>query len=408
MERQYDVLIVGGGHGGAAAAMALRHRGFGGSIAIVGEEPDLPFDRPPLSKDYLAGDKPFERMVFRSAASWAERRVTLLLGPKVEAIEAAARKARTSGGSRIGFSRLIWAAGGRAKRIGCPGGNLRGVHSIRSRADVDRIIAELPEVRQVAVVGGGYIGLEAAAVLTKLGKHVILLEAQDRVLSRVAGEPVSRFYEAEHRARGVEVRLRASVDSFVDQEGRVAAVRLGCGELLPAQMVIVAIGIEPVDEPLIAAGAEASNGIRIDGQCRTSLADIYAIGDCAEHRNHFVGGAWVRLESVQNATDQAAVAAASICGGSDDYAALPWFWSNQYDLRLQTVGLSQGHDELVMRGDPGTRSFSVVYLRGGAVVALDCVNATRDYVQGRALIAGAARPDRQALADPSVPIKTLA
>jgi 3-phenylpropionate/trans-cinnamate dioxygenase ferredoxin reductase subunit len=269
-------------------------------------------------------------------------------------------------------------------------------------------MAELSAAREVVVIGGGYIGLEAAAVLTKLGKRVTVLEALERVLARVAGAPLSRFYEVEHRAHGVDVRVGTAAQSIVGENGRVAGVRLGDGTILPAQLVIVGIGINPAVEPLLAAGAEGTNGVAVDGQCRTSLDGIFAIGDCAEHANAFAGGARLRLESVQNAHDQAAIAAKAIMGGAETYSAVPWFWSNQYDLRLQTVGLSIGYDAIVQRGDPASRSFSLVYLRDGAVIALDCVNMVRDYAQGRALVAQRARPDPGQLADPGVPLKTLA
>jgi 3-phenylpropionate/trans-cinnamate dioxygenase ferredoxin reductase subunit len=405
MGEEHDVLIVGAGHGGAAAAMALRHNGFAGSVAIAGAEPDLPYDRPPLSKDYLSGDKAFERMVFRSADAWVERGVELLLHTRVESVDPARHRVFASGRS-IGYGKLIWAAGGTPLSLPCQRDGMRGVHTIRCRADVDRLSGELPDARQVVVIGGGYIGLEAAAALTRLGKSVTLVEAQDRVLNRVAGQPLSRFFEAEHRARGVDVRLLTSV-AAIEGDTAVQGVQLASGEVLPADMVIVGIGIAAAADALREAGAEYGSGVRVDGQCRTSLPDVFAIGDCAEHRNRFAGGAWVRLESVQNATDQAAVAAKSICRIEAEYDAVPWFWSNQFDLRLQTVGLSQRHDVIVTRGNPATRSFSLVYLAHGRVIALDCVNATRDYVQGRALVLAGAAPDPAALADPAVPLKSL-
>ncbi len=403
----YDVLIVGGGHGGAHAAMTLRQSGFVGTIALVGDEPELPYDRPPLSKDYLAGEKPFERLTFRPAEAWEARDVTMLLGRRVVSLDPGAHQVATADGGAIGYGQLIWSAGGDPRRLGCGGADLTGVHGVRNRADVDRMIAELPDVREVVVVGGGYIGLAAAAVLTKLGKHVTVLEALDRVLARVAGEPLSRFYEAEHRAHGVDVRLGVTVAEVVGESGRAAGVRLADGTVLPAQMVIVGIGIIPAVQPLLDAGAEGGNGVRVDAQCRTSLPDVFAVGDCAEHANAFAEGAHIRLESVQNANDQASVAAKTIAGQGEPYHAIPWFWSNQYDLRLQTVGLSRGYDALVVRGDPAARSFSIVYLRAGAVIALDCVNAVRDYVQGKALVAQAFKADPTRLADASVPLKSL-
>ena len=403
----FNVLIVGGGHGGAQAAIALRQNGFAGTLAIVGEEPEHPYERPPLSKDYLAGDKAFERILIRPTAFWEERQVSMLLGQRVTAVDPAAHIVRTESGEEYGYGKLIWATGGHPRRLTCPGYDLVGVHGVRARADVDRLIGELGDTRQVVVIGGGYIGLEAAAVLTKLGKHVTVLEALDRVLARVAGEPLSRFYEAEHRARGVDVRLGVTVECIEEIDGRATGVRLATGEILPAQIVIVGIGIVPAVEPLLAAGAKGGNGVAVDPQCRTSLPDIFAIGDCAAHTNVFADGATIRLESVQNANDQATLVAKVITGHPGEYNAVPWFWSNQYDLRLQTVGLSTGFDDLVLRGDPLTRSFSLVYLKQGRVIALDCVNMVKDYVQGRALVVQRLTPDRAALADPATPLKSL-
>ncbi|OHT20319.1 NAD(P)/FAD-dependent oxidoreductase [Edaphosphingomonas haloaromaticamans] len=404
----YDVLIVGAGHGGAQAALTLRQQKFEGTIALLGDEPELPYERPPLSKDYFSGEKTFERILIRPAAFWEERNVDLLLGRRVVSVDPAAHRVTLADGSSLGYGKLIWATGGSPRRLTCTGHDVKGVHAVRTRADVDTMMGELATTNRVVVIGGGYIGLEAAAVLSKLGKQVTVLEALDRVLARVAGEPLSRFYEAEHRAHGVDVRLNVAVDCIVEKDGRAVGVRLADGTELPAEMVIVGIGIIPAIEPLIAAGAAGGNGVDVDGQCRTSLPDIFAIGDCAAHENGFAGGARIRLESVQNANDQATIVAKAIMGGDDVYSAVPWFWSNQYDLRLQTVGLSIGHDRIVMRGDPAERSFSIVYLKDGRVIALDCVNATKDYVQGRALVAGGIAPPLDQLADAGVQLKTLA
>ena len=403
----HDVLIVGGGHAGAQAAVSLRQNGFAGGIAVAGEEPDPPYERPPLSKDYLAGEREFDRMLLRTPESWVERGITLLPGRRVDRIDPAAHEAGTSDGATLRYGTLIWAAGGHARRLGCPGAGLAGIHSIRTRADVDRLAGELPGVHHVVVAGGGYVGLEAAAVLTKLGRHVTVLEAQDRVLARVAGEPLSRFYEAEHRNRGVDVRLGTTVVRLDGNAGRVTAAHLSDGSTVAAELVIVGIGIVPAVEPLAAAGAVCGNGVRVDALCRTGLPGVYAVGDCAEHRNIHAGNAWLRVESVQNATDQAITAARHICGIEQPYDTMPWFWSNQYDLRLQTIGLAHGYDGLVVRGDPGQRAWTLAYLRQGVVAALDCVNQPRDYVQGRKLVAEARPVDLARLADPDVPLKTL-
>ena len=405
--KTYDVLIVGTGHGGAQTAAALRHAKFDGRIAMVGEEAHLPYERPPLSKEYLAGEKPFERLLIRPAAFWRDRGIDMLLGQRVVSVQPDGHSVATQAGEEIGYGSLVWATGGTPRRLSCQGHDLARVHVMRNRADVDRMMDELAQTDRVVVIGAGYIGLESAAVLSKLGKHVIVLEAQGRVLARVAGEALSRFYAAEHRAHGVEIRTGVAVACIEEQDGRAVGVRLADGAVLPADMVIVGIGIEPAVAPLLAAGAAGGNGVEVDAYCRTTLPDVFAVGDCAAHRSRHTSGNLMRIESVQNANDQAATVAKYLVGQQAPYDAIPWFWSNQYDLRLQTLGLSIGHDEEILRGDPATRSFSVIYRRGGQVIALDCVNATRDYVQGKVLLQSAKVIDGTLLANPALALKEL-
>ncbi len=395
----YDVAIVGTGHGGAQAAIQLRQARYEGSIALVGREPDLPYERPPLSKDYLVGEKERERLLFRPEGFWAERDIALLRGREAVRVDAAARRLVLADAEEIGFGRLVWAAGGVPKRLPVPGADL--AHVIRSRADVDRIRALLPQVRRVAVIGGGYIGLETAAAMRKLGKDVVLFEALDRVLARVAGEPLSRFVEARHRAEGVDLRLGAQVEAIGEGWVHAGGAEEAC------DLVIAGIGIDAAAAPLLEAGAEGGNGVLVDPFCRTSLPGVWAVGDCALHESRWAGGARIRLESVQNAHDMAATAARDIAGVPQPYDAVPWFWSNQYDLRLQSVGLWLGYDEIVTRGEPGSGSFSLVYLSAGKVIALDCVNATRDYAQGRKLVEQGARIAAGALADTSKQLKEM-
>jgi len=268
-DHRYDILIVGAGHGGAQAAAALRQRKFEGSIAIVGEEPDIPYERPPLSKDYLARKKEFERLLIRPPKFWEEREVAMLTGRRVVSVDVENRQVETEDGDTIGYSELIWAAGGRARRLSCVGHDLAGIHSVRSRSDVDRMTGELDKVTNVAVVGGGYIGLETAAVLAGIGKKVTVIEAQDRVLARVAGVTLSRFYEAEHRAHGVDIRLGQTVGYIDERDGRAAGLRLDTGDALATEMVVVGIGIIPSVEPLLAAGAQGVNGVEVDERGRT-------------------------------------------------------------------------------------------------------------------------------------------
>lgn len=403
-----DIVIVGSGHGAAQAAIALRQQGHDQSILMISRDRTPPYERPPLSKEYLAGEKPLERIMIRKPDFWAERGIALELGANVSEVDVVAHQVALGDGRRVGYRKLIWAAGGDPRRLSCPGADLAGIHAIRSRTDVDTLRAQIEKgARRAVVVGGGYIGLEVAAVLRKLGCSVTLLENQDRVLGRVAGEALSSFYQGEHRRQGVDLRLSTGVVRIEGEDGRVASVLADNGESFPCDVVVVGIGIVAAVGPLIAAGAAGTNGVDVDEFCRTSIDDVYAIGDCAAHANPYAENVVIRLESVQNANDMANTAARAIMGDKQPYNAVPWFWSNQYDLRLQTVGLSINHDAVVVRGDPAERKFSVVYLREGRVVALDCVNTTRDYVQGRKLIEARAVIDPALLADTQTPLKDL-
>ncbi len=402
----YDVLIVGAGQGGGGVAIQLRQQGFAGSVGMIGRESEPPYERPPLSKEYMLGDKTFDRLYIRQPDFWASKGIDMVLGVEVTAVDPAARKVTLSDGRTATYGDMIWATGGDPRRLTIPGAGLTGVHGVRTRDDADAILGELADVARVVVIGGGYIGLEAAAVLRKLGKDVTLLEVLPRVLARVAGPQLSAFYEAEHRSHGVDLRTETGVDEILG-DTRVTGVKLADGSEIACQMVIVGIGIVPAVGALIAAGAAGGNGIDVDEFCRTSLDHIYAIGDCAAHANGFAEGAVIRLESVQNANDQATCAVKSILGNPEPYRATPWFWSNQYDLKLQTVGLSSGHDATVLRGDPAERSFSVLYLKGGKLIAIDAVNAMKDYVQARKLVEEGAVIAPEDLADASRPLKEL-
>lgn len=404
-----DVVIVGTGHGGAQAAIALRQQGHEGSILMLGRDAYPPYERPPLSKEYLAGDRPFERIMIRPEKFWADKNIDMKLGAMVSEVDWMGHQVVLSDGSRIGYRKLVWAGGGDPRRLSCSGANLKGVHAVRDRSNVDAIMAQLESgARRFVVIGGGYIGLEAAAVLRKLDCEVTLLEALPRVLARVAGEELSRFIEGEHRAQGVDVRLETAVEAIQGEDSHVTGVKLADGEVIACDAVIVGIGIVPAVGPLIAAGAAGSNGVDVDEFCRTTLDDIYAIGDCAAHANPYAEQAIIRLESVQNANDMANTVARAIMGDKQPYHALPWFWSNQYDLKLQTAGLSLDYDQTLVRGDPATRKFSVVYLKDGKPIAFDCVNNTKDYVQGRKLIEnGVDDVDLELLADPEIPLKEL-
>jgi 3-phenylpropionate/trans-cinnamate dioxygenase ferredoxin reductase subunit len=406
---KFDVIIVGAGHAGAECAISLRQHGFQGTLLVIGDEDELPYERPPLSKEYLSGDKAFERLHLRPAAFWSEHSVEFMLGRTVTTVDPGRHEIALEDGRRLSYGRLVWAAGGSPRQLQCPGRELAGLHYVRKRADIDLLQSELSSASNIVVVGGGYIGLEAAAVLRKLGKAVTIVELEERVLARVAGEPLSRFFEQVHRDHGVVVRLRCAVECIEGRDGRVAGVRLATGEVLPADIAIVGIGIVANVAPLIAAGASGGNGVLVNDQCRTSLPDVFAIGDCATHTNRFASSpAPIRLESVQNAADQAEVAAKTIVGQAVQYSATPWFWSNQFEVRLQTVGLSQGYTETVLRGSVEERRFALIYLREGKVVALDCVNNAKDFLQGRRLVERGAVCSAEDLANVTLPLKSLA
>ncbi|PNU03160.1 MULTISPECIES: NAD(P)/FAD-dependent oxidoreductase [Sphingomonadaceae] len=408
-----DVAIVGAGHGGAQCALALRQNGFEGTITVIGREPEHPYERPPLSKEYFAREKTFDRLYIRPPTFWAEKDVTFRLNTEVTAVDPAAKELTLSNGTAMSYGKLVWATGGDPRRLSCAGSDLAGIHAVRTREDCDTLMAEIDAgTRRIVVIGGGYIGLEAAAVLSKMGLEVTLLEALPRVLARVAGEELSEFYEAEHRAHGVDLRTGVAVDCLEGDGSRVTGVKLVDGEIVPADAVIVGIGIVPAVGPLILAGASGANGVDVDELCRTSLPNIYAIGDCAAFACDYAGGTVMRVESVQNANDMATCVAKGICSpqnGEDQkpYKAFPWFWSNQYDLKLQTAGINMGFDRTVIRGDVAGRSFTVVYLKDGRVVALDCVNMVKDYVQGRKLVEAGATPDLERLSDAGSPLKEL-
>ena len=404
-----DVVIVGTGHGAAQAAIALRQQGHEGSIMMIGREQLAPYERPPLSKEYLAGDKTFERIMIRPEKFWADKGVELRLGSGVTEIDWMRHELTLSDGSHVGYRKLIWAGGADPRRLSIPGANLKGIFYVRNKSDADGMMTALEAgAKRAVVIGGGYIGLEAAAVLRKMGCEVTVVEMQDRLLARVAGRPVSEFYAEEHTRQGVDIRLSQGVSEIVGDDEAVTGVLLDNGETLPADMVIVGIGIIPAVAPLIAAGAAGSNGVDVDVFCRTTLDDVFAIGDCAAHANPYADSAVIRLESVQNANDMANTVAKAIAGEKQPYKALPWFWSNQYDLKLQTAGLNTGYDATVLRGDPATRKFTVVYMKEGRPIAFDCVGTMKDYVQARKLLESEpGKIDPELLADTDVPIKEM-
>jgi 3-phenylpropionate/trans-cinnamate dioxygenase ferredoxin reductase subunit len=399
----HPVVIVGASHAAAQAVDSLRRDGHAGRIVLVGDEPALPYQRPPLSKKCLAGEMDEERLWIRPAAYYEQRDVELRLGRRAMRLDATAKVLELDGDERLAYGRLLLATGARARAIDVPGAGLAGVHALRTLADVQAIRRDLAPGRRAVIVGAGYIGLECAASLVRLGMSVTVLEVAERVMSRVVAPEMSAFYTAQHRAHGVELLLRRRITAF-EGVGHVRAVRCADNILYPADVVIVGIGIVPNVELAADAGIACDNGIAVDEHCETSDPDVFAIGDCASFPSQRYGRR-VRLESVDNAFEQAKTAAANLCGRPLVHDKLPWFWSDQYDLKLQIVGLAQGYDHVVMRGDPAGHAFACCYLRGDELLALDAVNDAKDFMPARRLIADRARFDLGRLADPAVPLK---
>jgi 3-phenylpropionate/trans-cinnamate dioxygenase ferredoxin reductase component len=398
-----QIVIVGAGQAGAHAIDTLRRKGFAGSLTLVGAEPHLPYQRPPLSKKYLAGALETERLLLRPSHFYSEHRVDVRLGRKAAHIDRAAREVRLDDGTSLKYDALLLATGSRPRQITAPGAHLRGVHYLRSIADVDAIRAHLTPGKRMVIVGGGYIGLEVAATAREAGLEVTVLEMADRVMNRVTCCEVSSFYEAEHARHGVRIVCNARVQAFEGSDA-VKAVVCEDGSEHPADVAIVGVGVVPADELAQAAGLECSNGIVVDQHCRTSDPHIFAAGDCTYHPSiHY--GRRMRLESVDNAFEQAASAAMNMLGVPTPHDKVPWFWSDQYDLKMIIVGICQGHDALVMRGSPAQRSFSACYLYRGELVAVDTVNSPKDQMAARKLVAARARPDPAKLADTSIALK---
>lgn len=385
------IVVAGGGHAAAQVVDSLRRDGFTGRLVMACGEPLIPYQRPPLSKKFLAGELDIERLPIRHAAFYESIRCELVLGNPVVSIDPRGQTVTLGDGGTLAYGKLVLAIGGHARPLPIPGANLPGIHVLRTMADVEAIRARIAPGVRVAIVGAGYIGLECAATFRKLGLDVTVIEMMDRVMNRVVAPAMSDFYQGEHASHGVNLLTDRKVESFLGDDA-VHAVECTDGTQVPADLVIVGIGLVPNTQLAEAAGIRCQDGIAVDEHCRTSDADIYAIGDCCSHPSPRYGRR-IRLESVDNAFEQAKSASANICGKPTPHDKTPWFWSDQYELKLQIVGLSQHYDSVVLRGDPASRSFSCCYLQGGELIALDAVNHAKDFMAARKLIAERARPD---------------
>jgi 3-phenylpropionate/trans-cinnamate dioxygenase ferredoxin reductase subunit len=397
------ILIIGGGQAGAQAVDTLRREGFGGRLVLIGDEPELPYQRPPLSKKYLSGEMAADRLLFRHRSFYDEHRVELKLGRRAVRLDTAARRVELADGEQLAYDRLLLCLGAESRRLTCPGAALSGVHYLRALADIAPIQAGFKPQARVVIIGGGYIGLETAATCRKMGCEVTVLEMADRVMNRVVAPSVSQYFAREHGAHGVTIVCDTRV-VCLEGEGRVERVVCADGTRHAADLVIVGVGAVATTELAGAAGLACDNGIVVDEYCRTSDASIYAAGDCTNHPSLRFGRR-VRLESVDNAFEQAKSAALNLLGRPAAHDRVPWFWSDQFDDKLLIVGLSQDYDRQVLRGDPAARSFSVCYLKGRELLAVEAVNHSRDYMAARKLIAERALVHVERLADSQIALK---
>lgn len=405
MNETTDVLIVGAGHAAGQLAVSLRQGGYEGGVMMLGDEPHPPYQRPPLSKKYLAGELGAERLFVKPASFYEDANIELRTGTRVTAIDPATKTATIEGGSPVQWQSLVLATGTRARQLPLPGSDLDGVHYLRTATDVDAMRSQFTDGKRIVIIGGGYIGLEVAAVARQLSLEVHVVEHMPRLLSRVVSPVLSDFYASVHEQAGVTLWLEQSVET-IDGDKRVTGVTLADGTSLHADIVLIGIGVVPNHELAQEAGIVCSNGIDTDLTGRTSAPDVLAIGDCCNHHNPIYDRR-VRLESVPNALGQARAAAASLLGQDKPYHEVPWFWSDQYELKLQIVGLTEGYDQTVLRGDPASRSFACFYLKGGRLLAVDAVNSPREFMRSKSLVAAGATVPPEALADPAVDLKAF-
>ncbi len=401
------VVIVGAGHAGGSVAAFLRQFGFGGAITLVGAEPLPPYQRPPLSKAWLKGEAGADELLLKPESWYAENAVDLRLSSAVAALDLSGRALELADGHRIAFDKLVIATGARARALHVPGADLYGVLALRDAADAEALKTSLGPGRRLAVIGGGYVGLEAAASARALGAEAVVIEREPRVLARVACPELSDFFTAYHRDRGVVFELGADVRALEEVDGRVSGVRLGDGRVLACDAALVGVGAIPNDELARAAGLPCDGGVVVDAQARTAAPDVWAVGDVTRRPLPFYEDRPWRLESVPNALEQARQAACAIAGRPAPPAETPWFWSDQYDLKLQIAGLPFEADRRVVRGDPAAARFAVFHLMAGRVRAVEAVNAAPEFMAGRQLIARGVAVDPARLADPAVPLKSL-
>jgi 3-phenylpropionate/trans-cinnamate dioxygenase ferredoxin reductase subunit len=403
-------LIVGSGHAGGEAAIALRQNGYIGRVVLIGDETSLPYQRPPLSKAFLAGAVDSHALLIRPADAYHKANIETRMGVTVVRVDAAQKTLDLSDGSSLGYSHLILATGSHPRRLASPHPDkpLSNLHYLRTLSHAQQLRAQMSEGSRLVIIGAGYIGLEVASIAIKLGLNVTLVESMDRILARVTAGDISSFYQQAHLAAGARLHLNAHLDRLnLDPTGeRVESVQLSDGNVIEADLVLVGIGAIANTELAEEAGLAVDNGIVVDEYTRSSDPFIHAIGDCSNHPSELYGRR-LRLESIPNAIEQARTAALAICGKPAPYRSVPWFWSDQYELKLQTVGLSMGYDQTCLRGSQALRSFVLFYLREGRVIAADCINRQAEFALIKKLVLGRQSPDVQQLGDESISLKEI-
>lgn len=398
-------VIIGASHAAAQLVPSLRQEGWQGEILIIGDEPHLPYQRPPLSKTFLSGEKTLADLAIRPAAFYAKHNAEFMQG-YVTAIDREQKTLQLQDGQSMHYDKLALCTGSRVRTINTAGSTLPGVHYLRNIQDVENIKCDVQAGKSAVIIGGGYIGLETAASLRKQGMHVTVLEMAERILQRVTAPGLSNFYTRIHKEEGVDIHTAVNVASIAGEQ-HVEKVICADGQEFPADLVVVGVGVLPNVELAESATLTTSNGIVVDEYCRTSCPNIVAAGDCTSHFNKIYQRE-LRLESVPNASEQAKSAAASICGNKKAYKSLPWFWSDQYDLKLQIAGLSQGYDSVVIRGDQAaSRSFAAFYFQGPRLIAADCVNRPQEFMLSKRIIAESLTIKPEDISDEGKTIKEL-
>ncbi len=399
------IVIVGAGHAAGQVIALLKQKKYLGQIVLIGEEPYLPYQRPPLSKKFLSNELAIDRLYLKPFEFYDDPNIKKYLDTKVISINRKKKSIELNNGKEIFYDKLLLSVGSRVRHLNVKGSNLHGIHYIRNIDDVISIKSKLNKKKNVVIIGGGYIGLETAAVIKGLGHNVTVLEKDSRLLSRVVSPDISDFFEIEHARNGVKLKLSTDVIEFYGNKS-IESLKTSNDEIIPADLVIIGIGVKPNFELAEDADLKVNNGIIVNDVCQTSDSDIYAVGDCTMHPNS-IYDRYIRLESVQNALEQAKIAVGNICGENKIKSQVPWFWSDQYDLKLQIAGLSEGYDKTIVTGNPSDRSFACLYFKNNRLIATDAINSAAEFIMSKKLIASRRKINTDKLENKKMSLKDL-